>query len=161
MRGTRYSRGQGLFSWYEIGTERLHSGHYESESAELRGSTRNIYLFLEMPLIEARHPAGISSRQPKHFIQLTDCERALHHVRPLTPAYIFYSDEDFSTSKQDAENLAFRLRKSVVHRISKTAWHHMNFLHALTVAEVINKPIIEIFKEFDQLYDQTLNVHFK
>jgi len=48
-----------------------------------------------------------------------------------------------------------------MHRIPKTTWHHMNFLHALTVAEVINKPIIEIFKELDQLYDHNVNVHFK
>ncbi|XP_016959911.1 lipase 3-like [Drosophila biarmipes] len=127
-----------------------------------------------IPLIAATLPAGISSRQPKHFIQLTDSGKfrmfdfgitknlltyrtvappdyQLKNVRPLTPVHIFYSDDDFSTTKQDVEHFASRLQEAVLHRISKSSWHHVDFVHAMTVAEVINKPIIQIFKRFEQL----------
>ncbi|XP_017076903.1 lipase 1-like [Drosophila eugracilis] len=127
-----------------------------------------------VPLLTATHPAGISTRQPKHFIQLTDSGKfrmydfgiignmityrslsppdyPLHKVRPLTPVHIFYSDDDFSTSKEDVLNFAARVPQPTMHRIAEKSWHHMDFVHALTVAEVINKPIIEIFNKFDQL----------
>ncbi|XP_017112175.1 lipase 3-like [Drosophila elegans] len=127
-----------------------------------------------IPLIMATHPAGISSRQPKHFIQLTDSgmfrmfdfgtlanlkiyrrasppDYPLHNIRPLTPVHIFYSDQDTSTNKEDILNFASKLPMAVMHRIKGTAWHHMDFLLAMSVAEVINKPIIRIFEQFDQL----------
>ncbi|XP_016985063.1 lipase 1 [Drosophila rhopaloa] len=127
-----------------------------------------------IPLIMATHPAGISSRQPKHFIQLTDSGKfrmfdfgilaniiiyrsasppdyPLHNVRPLTPVHIFYSEQDFSTRMEDVLNFASRLPEAQMYRIHETSWHHMDFLHAMSVAEVINKPIIRIFQQFDQL----------
>ncbi|XP_033167818.1 lipase 3 [Drosophila mauritiana] len=129
-----------------------------------------------IPLIAATLPAGVSSRQPKHFIQLTDSGRfrpfdfgilrnlinyrsltppdyPLHNVRPLTPVHIFYSDDDLSAAKEDVENFAASLPEAVMHRISTPSWHHMDFVHSMTVANVINKPVIEIFKRFEQPID--------
>ncbi|XP_033167819.1 lipase 3 [Drosophila mauritiana] len=131
-----------------------------------------------IPLIAATLPAGVSTRQPKHFIQLTDSGKfrqfdfgivrnlihyksleppdyTLSNVRPLTPVHIFYSDDDSSTAKEDIQNFAARVPEAVMHRISTPGWHHTDFVHSMTVADVINKPVIEIFRSFERLSSPT------
>ncbi|KAH8294691.1 hypothetical protein KR018_001517, partial [Drosophila ironensis] len=125
-----------------------------------------------LPLVLATHPAGISSRQPKHFIQLTESGKfrqydygfiqnmwrykrelppdyALQNVHPLSPVDIFFSDDDSSTNATDILRLGKALPSVVMHRMSKPTWHHMDFLHSMTVAEDINKPIIRIFDQYE------------
>ncbi|KAH8319625.1 hypothetical protein KR074_002488, partial [Drosophila pseudoananassae] len=123
------------------------------------------------PLLLATHPAGISTRQPRHFMQLTDSGKfrqydyglaknlifygqrsppdyKLYNVRPLSPVHIFYSEDDSSTNATDIRTLASKLPSVVLNHITKPTWHHLDFLHAITVAEDINKPIIQIFDKF-------------
>jgi len=88
-----------------------------------------------------------------NYRSLTPPDYPLHNVRPLTPVHIFYSDDDLSAAKEDVENFATSLPEAVMHRISTPSWHHMDFVHSMTVANVINKPVIEIFKRFEQPID--------
>lgn len=121
----------------------------------------------------ATHPSGISTRQPKHFIQLTDSGKfqqydyglvknmriygqssppdyKLENIRPLSPVDIFYSDDDMATNATDIRLLGKKLPSVVMHHITKPTWHHMDFVHALTVANDINKPIMRIFEKYEK-----------
>ncbi|KAH8233681.1 hypothetical protein KR026_011170 [Drosophila bipectinata] len=147
-----------------------------------RWSVCNLYLYLNgrpsshfntsvYPSLLATHPAGISTRQPKHFIQLTDSGKfrqydygsvknlivygqksppdyKLYNVRPLSPVHIFYSDDDSSTNATDIRLLGSKLTSVVMNRITKPTWHHLDFIFATTVAKDINMPIIQILDKF-------------
>jgi len=90
-----------------------------------------------------------------NYKSLEPPDYTLSNVRPLTPVHIFYSDDDSSTAKEDIQNFAARVPEVVMHRISTPGWHHTDFVHSMTVADVINKPVIEIFRSFERLSSPT------
>nr|XP_044250106.1 lipase 3-like [Drosophila takahashii] len=121
----------------------------------------------------ATHPGGVSTRQPKHFIQLKDSGKfqlydfgkegnqitygqswppdyPLEKVDPMTPIHLFYSDGDHTVSSEDIPILASKLPRSVLHKIEKSKWDHSDFIIGNTVDEVLNLPIINIINEFEK-----------
>ncbi|XP_037730067.1 lipase 3-like [Drosophila subpulchrella] len=125
-----------------------------------------------IPLVLAMHPAAISSRQPKHFLQIkrtgkfqqfdfgakknqeiykqpSPPEYPLKNVRPKAPIHIFYSVGDTMTVAEDVLNLISKLGKVVAHRIPFLEWGHMDFIFAKTVAKVINRPIMEVIGQYE------------
>ncbi|EDV49332.2 lipase 3 [Drosophila erecta] len=126
-----------------------------------------------IPLLLATHPAGISTRQPKHYFQLKDSGRFqqydfgfamnyliyrqssppdyhLERVSPLSAIHIFYSDDDGSISPRDIQYLARKWPNAVTHHIKDKTWDHMDFLIANNVNEMVNYPIIKIIKSFEE-----------
>uniref|UniRef100_A0A6P4F3W5 Lipase n=1 Tax=Drosophila rhopaloa TaxID=1041015 RepID=A0A6P4F3W5_DRORH len=127
-----------------------------------------------IPTLLATHPAGISSRQPKHFLQVRKSgkfrpfdfgvkknrmiykqvlpeEYPLEKVRPMSPIHIYYSDGDKMTTTIDVLILANKLDKVVKHHIPDSTWDHTDFIFAKTVDKVINEPIIGIIDQFENL----------
>ncbi|XP_043653942.1 lipase 3 [Drosophila teissieri] len=130
-----------------------------------------------IPLLIATHPAGISTRQPRHFFQLKDSGRfrpydfglalnyliyrqstppdyPLDRVRPLSTVHIFFSDDDGTISPRDIKHLAKMLPHAVTHHITDNTWDHMDFVIAKTVNRMINYPIINIIKSFEEYSNQ-------
>ncbi|XP_039492172.1 lipase 3 [Drosophila santomea] len=132
-----------------------------------------------IPLLIATHPAGISTRQPRHFFQLKDSGRfrqydfgfALNYliyrqstppdypmdrVRPLSNVHIFYSDDDGTISPRDMKHLAKMLPHAVTHHIADKTWDHMDFVIAKNANKKINLPIINIIKSFEEYSKQEI-----
>ncbi|XP_070073656.1 lipase 1 [Drosophila takahashii] len=126
-----------------------------------------------IPIVLSTHPAAISSRQPKHFLQVRRAgkfqlydfgaeqnmkiynqslppEYPLQNVRPLSPIHIFYSDGDTMTVAKDVLQLINTLASVVPHRIQYPLWAHSDFIFAKSVDTVVNQPIIEIIGEFER-----------
>ncbi|XP_052853831.1 lipase 1-like isoform X1 [Drosophila gunungcola] len=125
-----------------------------------------------VPLLLATHPGGISSRQPKHFLQIRKSRKfrpfdfgpkqnkkiykqcsppnyPLEKVRPMSPIHIYYSDGDKLTSARDVLKLASKLDNVVKHHIADSSWEHTDFLFAKTVDTVINQPVIKVIDQFE------------
>ncbi|XP_017000314.2 lipase 3-like [Drosophila takahashii] len=125
-----------------------------------------------VPLLIATHPAGISTRQPKHYYQLKDSGKfrpydfglkqnlalykkfsppdyPLNKVRPLSPIHLWYSDDDGTISPKDIPTLVSKLSSVVTHRITDPTWDHTDFLFSKTIKSKINLPIINIINEFE------------
>ncbi|XP_033166621.1 lipase 3 [Drosophila mauritiana] len=126
-----------------------------------------------IPMLIATHPAGISTRQPRHFFQLKDSGRfrqydfgfgmnyliyrqntppdyPLHLVRPHSAIHIFYSDDDGTISPRDVLALASKLPYAVPHHITDETWNHMDFLLANNLNELINNPAIQIIETYEE-----------
>ncbi|XP_016959939.2 lipase 3-like [Drosophila biarmipes] len=129
-----------------------------------------------IPLLLSTHPAAISSRQPKHFLQLKRAgkfqqfdygkkknlqvykqpsppEYPLKNVHPKAPIHIYYSVGDTMTSESDVLKLISTLGKVVAHRIPYTEWGHSDFIFASTVDRVINQPIMQVISQFESVTD--------
>ncbi|XP_017076756.1 lipase 3 [Drosophila eugracilis] len=126
-----------------------------------------------IPLLLATHPAGISTRQPKHYFQLKDSGRfrqydfgraknwltynrfsppdyPLENVRTLSPIHLYYSDDDGTIAPADVSTLASELPNSVVHHIMERTWDHMDFILASSVKSMINEPVMKVISDFEQ-----------
>ncbi|XP_016959822.2 lipase 1 isoform X2 [Drosophila biarmipes] len=125
-----------------------------------------------IPNLVVTHPSGVSTRQPKHYIQLKKSGKfrpydfgpvrnwktygqfsppdyPLEMVNPMSPVHVFFSDWDNTVSSKDIPKLVSKLPRSVEHRIMESTWDHLDFLIGKTVDKVINQPVISIINEFE------------
>ncbi|KMZ03956.1 lipase 3 [Drosophila simulans] len=125
-----------------------------------------------IPLILATHPGAISTRQPKHFLQLrksgkfrpydfgdwknnklynqsTPPDYPLENVRPQSPIQIYHSHGDDLVVRKDIHTLISKLDQVVLHDIAFKKWSHADFLFAKLIKNVVNEPIIKVIDRFE------------
>ncbi|XP_043653944.1 lipase 3 [Drosophila teissieri] len=125
-----------------------------------------------IPLILATHPASISTRQPKHFLQLRKSGKfrpydfgvkrnknlynqpeppdyPLENVSPLSPVQIYRSNGDSLVSRKDIHTLISKLDKAVLHNVRLKKWSHTDFIFSNLIEKVINEPIIKVIDLFE------------
>ncbi|XP_070851624.1 lipase 3 [Drosophila suzukii] len=125
-----------------------------------------------IPNLVVTNPSGLSTRQPKHYIQLKDSgkfrqydfgpkknrktygqtsppEYPLEKVNPMTPVNVFYSAGDNTISTKDILKLVSKLPRSVKHKIKEPTWDHLDFILGKTIDKVVNLPVINIINAFE------------
>jgi len=130
------------------------------------------YLQSVVPNLVATNPSGLSTRQPKHYIQLKESgkfrqydfgpkknrklygqtsppEYPLEKVNPMTPVNVFYSAGDNTISTKDILKLVSKLARSVKHKIKEPTWDHLDFILGKTIDKVVNLPVINIINAFE------------
>ncbi|XP_002097420.3 lipase 3 [Drosophila yakuba] len=125
-----------------------------------------------IPLILATHPGMISTRQPKHFLQLRNSGKfrpydfgekrnkklynqskppdyPLEKVSPLSPIQIYRSQGDTLVSRKDIHTLVSKLDKVVLNIVEFKKWSHTDFIFSNLIEKVINEPIIKVIDLFE------------
>jgi len=119
------------------------------------------YLQSVIPKLVVTNPSGLSTRQPKHYIQLKDSgkfrqydfgpkknrktygqtsppEYPLEKVNPMTPVNVFYSAGDNTISAKDILKLVSKLPRSVKHKIKEPTWSSVLQIKAQNINLNIN-----------------------
>ncbi|XP_022227947.2 lipase 1 [Drosophila obscura] len=139
------------------------------------GLCRNLFLMVNpdssnqmnrnvIGLLLKTHPAGISSRQLRHYMQLKQSKRfrmfdygyktnmlvyrnaspidyPLKYIQPQSPIHIYFSTKDDQATKKDILFLARRLYNRRLHQVPK-AWSHKDFMFGCTVGRDLSMPIL-------------------
>ncbi|XP_017143217.1 lipase 3-like isoform X1 [Drosophila miranda] len=115
-------------------------------------------------------PAGISSRQLKHYLQLKMSSRfcmydhgkktnrliygssrppdyPLKYVKPKSPINLYYSSSDFVVSKENVLLLAEKLSLCELHHIPY--YSHIEFQFARAVGTTLNRPIVKLISKYE------------
>ncbi|KMY91425.1 lipase 3 isoform X1 [Drosophila simulans] len=124
-----------------------------------------------LPDVCATHPAGASSSQVIHYLQLYrsgdfrqyDHGRELNEIiyqQPTPPSYnvqyikscvdMYYSENDYMSAVGDVKYLASLLPCAQLYRIPFGDWNHYDFLWSNNVKEVINNKIIQKMRKYDE-----------
>lgn len=136
-----------------------------------------------MPHVCKTHPAGASTTQIIHYLQLYTSgdfrqydhgksENLRIYNRTTPPKYeignvktcvnMYYSDNDYMSAVEDVEYLATLLPCAELHHIPYTDWNHYDFLWSINVKEVINNRIIEKVQRYETTHDHiSMQEHFE
>ncbi|XP_061386645.1 lipase 3-like [Musca vetustissima] len=125
--------------------------------------------------IYATHPSPSSTHQAIHYVQLkisgrfrqydfgregnilqynhtAPPEYPLENINPKFPLHLYYSDYDELATRKDIEKLSKLLgNRSVDHYIDLKEFAHIDFIWANNIHEVINRPILEIMQDTEEL----------
>ncbi|XP_030371257.1 lipase 1-like [Scaptodrosophila lebanonensis] len=125
-----------------------------------------------VPIIAETHPAGISTRQIKHYIQLhisgkfrrydfhkrnwemygqrEPPEYNLLNVNPKAAVNLYYSSNDGLANEKDVLLLDKSLPNSKVFHVDKKDFSHTDFIFAKNLKELIHKKILSISNEHEK-----------
>ncbi|CAD6994161.1 unnamed protein product [Ceratitis capitata] len=126
-----------------------------------------------LPQLAETHPAGISTNQGIHYIQLKvsnkfrqydfGAKKNKQQYRQAEPpeyplekitaeTYLYYGLNDDSANPMDMQRLPSYLPNlRVFHEVPNPTWGHLDFIFAKQVKEEINDPVIQYCRDYEEL----------